>query len=459
MLHTHAAGSVVGMSQQPPPVLYVRAAHGDIAYRVAGDGPATLLLVNPMSRSIETLWDYPAWAALLARLARSHRLIVFDRRGAGVSDPLPSDVPPTWEDWLDDIVTVLDHLGVAEVALLAERDAAAASMLFAGSHPDRVRALVLGNTSARFRVAPGYPCGEGAVRSDQLSAMWSSAWGTADMVAQTRERLTSDPDYVRWVMRMQRVSYTPRRAGAEFRYIINFDARSVLASIRAPTLILHRREFAVIPVAHAEYLAAHVAGARLRVLPGSDLDVLVPGDDDTLAIIEEFLAGLGPVARSERALTTVLCLSIAQSAQLAANFGEVRWQDLLVRHRAIVRAELDRFQGREAECSRDRFQISFDGPARALRFARTVRQALRDQLRFEIRVGVHAGECVRAGAALGGPAVEVGAAVLAAAQPGEVLATAAVRDLGAGSGIEFREIGTQSLQGVAGSWTLYAVEE
>ncbi|TAN07860.1 MAG: alpha/beta fold hydrolase [Rhodanobacteraceae bacterium] len=452
------AGSIDALSQQPPPVMYVRAAHGDIAYRVAGDGPATLLLLNPMSRSVETLWDYPPWSAMLARLARTHRLIVFDRRGAGVSDPLPSDVPPTWEDWLEDIVTVLDHLSVAEVALLAERDAAAASMLFAASHPERVRALVLGNTSARFRAAPGYPCGESAERSDQLSAQWDRAWGTADMVAQTRQLLTSDPDYVRWVMRMQRVSYSPRRAGAEFRYIINFDARSVLASIRAPTLILHRRDLAVIPLAHARYLAAHVAGARLRVLPGSDMDVLVPGDEDTLARIETFLAGLGPVAHTTRALTTVLCLGIAQAEQLATSFGDARWQDLLVRHRAIVRAELGRFQGREADCSRDRFQISFDGPARALRFARTVRQALRDQLRFEIRVGVHAGECVRAGDALGGPAVEVGAAVLAAAQPGEVLATAAVRDLGAGSGIEFREIRTQSLTGVAGDWVLYAIE-
>ncbi|HWG66773.1 MAG TPA: alpha/beta hydrolase, partial [Rhodanobacteraceae bacterium] len=148
---------------------YARTPRGDIAYRVAGDGPANLLLVNPMSRSIETLWDYPANAAMLDTLAQGHRLIVFDRRGCGISDPLPSDVPPTWEDWLEDILTVVDHVGAGEVSLLAERDAAAASMLFAGSHPDRVRALVLGNTSARFRAAPGYPCGESDERSDQLS--------------------------------------------------------------------------------------------------------------------------------------------------------------------------------------------------------------------------------------------------------------------------------------------------
>lgn len=446
------------MSVSLPPIRYARTAHGDVAYRVVGKGPANLMLVNPMSRNIEMLWDYPASAAMLASLAQNHRLIAFDRRGCGISDPLPSDVPPTWEDWLEDILTVVNEVGVSEVALLAERDAAAASMLFASSHPDRVRALLLGNTSARFRVAPDYPCGESDARSDQLSAMWDSAWATESMVAQTREQLLHDPEYVRWVLKMQRVSYAPRRAGAEFRYIINFDARSVLSSIRAPTLVLHRQGFAVIPPAHAEYLAAHIAGARLVLLPGADMDVLVPGDAAALGPIEEFLAQLGPATHSTRALTTVLCLAVAEAEQLAANLGDTRWQDLMIRHRAIVRAELGRFQGREAAEPRGHFLASFDGPARALRFARAVRQTLRDQLRFEVRVGVHTGECVRSGEALSGPAVDVGAAVLAAAEAGEVLATAAVKDLGVGSGIEFREIGTQDLRGVPGRWPLYAVE-
>ena len=447
------------MSHPSPPVKYVRTPRGDIAYRVAGDGPANLLLVNPMSRSIETLWDYPANADMLDKLAQGHRMIMFDRRGCGISDPLPSDVPPTWEDWLEDILTVVDHLGATEVSLLAERDAAAASMLFAGSHPDRVRALVLGNTSARFRVAPGYPCGESDERSDQLSAMWDTAWGTERMVSQTREMLTSDPEYVQWVMRMQRVSYSPRRAGTEFRYIINFDARSVLSAIHAPTLILHRRDFAVIPVAHAHYLAEHIESAKLAVLPGSDMDVLIPGDDSTLDLIGRFLGSLGPVTRSERALTTVLCLAIAQSEQLAANLGPTRWQDLLVRQRAIVRAELARFDGHEAARSPDGFLVSFDGPARALRFARTLRQVLRDQLRLEIHAGAHTGECARAGDNLSGPAVEIGLAVLLAAQAGEVLATSAVKDLGVGSGIELRELGAQVLKGVPGRWELYALED
>jgi pimeloyl-ACP methyl ester carboxylesterase len=443
----------------PPPIRYIRSKHGDIACRVVGEGPATLLLVNPMSRNVEMLWDYPAWAALLDRLAQGRRLVVFDRRGCGISDPLPANVPPTWEDWLEDMLIVLDELEVREAALLAERDAAAASMLFAGSHPERVRALILCNTSSRFRVAPDYPCGESDERTDRLCDMWNDTWSTEGMVSRTRELLTADPEYLRWVMRMQRVSYSPRRAGAEFRYIINFDARTVLPSIHAPTLILHRREFAVIPPAHAQYLTAHINGARLELLPGGDMDVLVPGDERALGLIDGFLTGLGPSTHSARALTTLVWLDIAQSAQLAVNLGQARWQDMLVRHRAIVRAELERFEGHEGWSSEGGFLVSFDGPARAMRFARAVRQALRDHLRLEIRASVHTGECTRVDDRLTGPAVELGSAVLQAAQAGEVLATSAVRDLGIGSGIELRNLGRQTLQGTAGSQELYALED
>lgn len=443
----------------PPPIRYIRSRHGDIAYRVMGEGPASLMLVNPMSRNVELLWDYPPWAELLAQLAQGRRLIVFDRRGCGISDPLPANVPPTWEDWLEDMLIVLDELQVREVSLLAERDAAAASMLFAGSRPGRVRALILCNTSARFRVAPDYPCGESDARSDALCDMWSDTWSSEGMVARTREMLTADPEYLRWVMRMQRVSYSPRRAGAEFRYIINFDARTVLPSIHAPSLILHRRDFAVIPPAHAEYLASHIDDARLEILPGGDMDVLVPGDTHTLDLIDGFLTGLGPSAHSSRALTTLVWLDIAQSAQVAANLGEARWQDLLVRHRAIVRAELGRFEGHEGWRSEHGFLVGFDGPARAMRFARAVRQALRDHLRVEIRASVHTGECTRVDDRLTGPAVELGSVLLQAAQAGEVLATSAVKDLGVGSGIELRELGRQTLPGVAGSQDLYALAD
>lgn len=446
------------MSMQAPPIQYARTPHGDIAYRTLGEGPHELLLVNPMSRGIENLWDYPANAALLERLARFCRLTVFDRRGCGISDPLPANLSPTWEDWLEDMLAICDAAVIGSAALLAERDAASASMLFASSYPDRVRALLLCNTSACFRVAPGYPCGEKHERAERLSQQWEDTWGSADMVRATRPTLANDPAYVDWVTRMQRVAYSPRRAAAEFRYIINFDARSVLSSIRAPTLILHRREFAVIPQAHAYYLAEHIEGARLEFLPGSDLDVLLPGDDAVLALIESFLAKAGPVAGSERALTTVLCLRVANARQVAANLGDARWREVRGKMQMTVCAELSRFHGRAAEVDGNGCLVSFDGPVRALRFAASIQQTLRDQLRLEVRVGVHVGECERRGDALAGEAVEIGTAVTQAAQSGEVLVTGAVNKLVAGAGVELRSVGAQQLGGVAGAWELYALE-
>jgi len=446
------------MSMQAPPIQYASTPRGDIAYRTLGEGPRDLLLMNPMSRSIENLWDYPANAALLARLAGFCRLTVFDRRGCGISDPLPADLPPTWEDWLEDVSAVLDHLGIRDAALLAERDAAAAALLFASSHPERVRALLLCNTSARFRVAPGYPCGENHERSERLSRQWEATWGSVDMVRATRPTLANDPAYVEWVTRMQRVAYSPRRAAGEFRYIINFDSRAVLPSIRAPTLIMHRREFEVIPQAHAYFLAEHIADSQLEFLPGGDMDVLLPGDEKPLALIESFLAGARPPDAGERALTTVLYLRVANPRQMAANLGDARWREVKGKLQMTVCAELARFQGRAVEVDDKGCLASFEGPVRALRFAASIRQTLRDQLRLEIRVGIHIGECERSGEVLAGMAVDVGAGVLQAAQPGEVLATAAVSDLIAGSGVELRSVGGHRLDGGPGEWDLYALE-
>jgi pimeloyl-ACP methyl ester carboxylesterase len=445
------------MSTPRAPIQYASTAHGDIAYCMVGDGPLDLVLINPMSRSIENLWDYPANAELLEKLTRFCRLTVFDRRGSGISDPLPADLSPTWEDWLDDLLALLDQVGIADAALLAERDAAAAALLFASSHPERVRALVLCNTSACFRVAPGYPCGENQERAERLSQLWEDSWGTERMVAATRPTLAADPAYVDWVTRMQRVAYSPRRAAAEFRYIINFDARAVLSSIRAPTLILHRREFAVIPPAHAQYLAGHIAGSRLELLPGSDMDVLLPGDAAPLALVESFLATARPARRVASALTTVLCLRIADPRQVAANLGSARWRELKGKFQLTVCAELANFQGRAAEVDGNGCVASFEGPIRALRFAAAIRQILREQLRLEVGIGVHIGECKRRGDALAGEAVAVGGGVVQAAQPGEVLVTAAVGHLVSGTGMELRSVGAQRLDGVPGEWELLAL--
>ncbi|HET7562210.1 MAG TPA: adenylate/guanylate cyclase domain-containing protein [Rhodanobacteraceae bacterium] len=443
---------------EAPVTRYASTALGDIAYQVVGDGPIDLLLVNPMSRCIDMLWDYDPSAEMLQRLARGCRLILFDRRGCGISDPLPADLPPTWEDWLDDMLAVLDDVGARDVVLLAERDAASASLLFASSHPERVRALVLGNTSARFRVAPGYPAGERHERAAELAAVWEQYWGTEKMIARTRPALAGDPAYVRWMMRMQRTAYSPRRAGAEFRYIINFDARAVLNAISVPTLIMHRQDFDVVPVAHGRYLAEHIRGARLELLPGSDMDVLLPGDDEPLALIESFLADTRKARSDGTALTTILLADVPDEDRLVANLGSLHWNEWRSRRRTILQEALRQFHGRAVMQESNDLMVSFDGPARALRFAQSLRKEMRDRMQIEIRIGLHTGECVRTGGRLDGEAVQIGQDVLRAAKPGEVLASVEVRDLTAGSGIEFHSIGVHQLGGDAGERELFALE-
>lgn len=443
---------------EAPVTRYASTALGDIAYQVVGDGPVDLLLVNPMSRCIDMLWDYGPSAEMLMRLARTCRLILFDRRGCGISDPLPADLPPTWEDWLDDMLAVLDDVGTRNAVLLAERDAASASLLFASSHPERVRGLVLCNTSARFRVAPGYPTGESYERAAELSAVWEQYWGTDKMIARTRPALAGDPAYVHWMTRMQRAAYSPRRAGAEFRYIINFDARAVLNAISAPTLIIHREGFDVVPVAHGRYLAERIRGARFELLPGSDMDVLLPGDDEPLALIETFLAEAREAKPDGTVLTTVLLADVPNEDKLVANLGSLRWNEWRTRRRTILQEALRNFHGRAVVQESNDLMVSFDGPARALRFAQFLRKEMRDKMQIEIRIGLHTGECVRAGGRLDGTAVQIGQDVLRVAQSGEVLASVEVRDLTEGSGIEFHSIGLHQLSGDAGERELFALE-
>lgn len=443
---------------EAPVTRYAHTSHGDVAYQVFGEGP-DLLLVNPMSRSIQVLWDFPPMAHVLAQLGRGRRVILFDRRGSGISDPLPIDLPPTWEDWLDDISAVLDDLRVERAALLAERDSASASMLFATSHPERVSALVLCNTSARLRVAPGYPVG---VRHEQVEAFtqaWAATWGTEKMVASTRQQLVDNPAYVRWVMRMQRVAYTPRRAGEEFAYIVNFDARSVLTAINVPTLVLHRRDFAVVPLAHGEYLAAHITRARLEILEGRDMDVLVPGDEVPLRLIGEFLSEKRAQATDNRVLATVVFGDIPDAARLAVTLGGGNWKSFKERQSGIVHDAVQRFSGTQLSRGETGFSAQFDGPRRAINFARALRRDLRELLHLEIRMAVHAGEFERGQGALDGDGARTAAAMLAAAQPSEVLASLAAKDLLEGSGVELRELGRHRLQGVPGEWELFALAD
>jgi class 3 adenylate cyclase len=440
-----------------PPVHYARTPRGDIAYRIFGGGEIDAVWLQGMGRTIELIDDFAPMAEMLARMGRYMRLVMFDRRGTGISAPLAHGDPPSWEDWADDLRSVLDALGHSQVAILAERDAGGAAIAFAATHPQRVRALVLGNASARPRIAPDYPHGLTDERVDFLARLFADHWGTERFGVAMTPGLAGDRPYLDWFARMQRVSYTPARAKEEFLYTFNLDCRSLLAHVHCPTLVIARRQYPLMPIQHAQFLADHIAGSRFEVIPGNSSAVFLPNDTQVLDVVEEFLTGARAQSADDRVLATVLFTDIAGATERAAQLGDARWKDLLRRHHELVRAEIGRFRGREVDNAGDGFLVHFDGPARALRCAQAIRARLHDDLQIAIRAGVHTGECERLGEKLSGLAVHIGARIQGAARPGEVLVSQTVKDLVVGGGLAFREAGVHELKGVPDRWPLYAL--
>ena len=441
-----------------PETKYANGPKGDIAYQVIGDAPLDLVCVTGFSSHVDLWWDHPSVARFYERLASFSRLILFDRRGAGASDPVPMDALPTWEEWTDDLRIVLDTVGSERAAIFAERDAGVMGMLFTATHPHRVAALVLGNTSAKYRQADDYPAGHSPERAEALIQMIRESWGTERIVSFAMPSLELDKAFARWAAKFQRAAVTPRMAATYFRYVLGLDARSVLPLIRVPTLVLHRTDYALLKLQHGRYLAEHIAGARLIEVPGRDGYFFAEAADEVLDHIEEFLTGVRRRAASDSVLATVLFTDIVGATERAAALGDRAWRDLLDRHHALVRQHLVRFRGREIDTAGDGFLVAFDGPARAIHCAAGIRDALR-ALGIEIRAGLHAGECELIGEKVGGIAVHTGARVMAEAAPGEVLVSSTVKDLVAGSGIRFVPRGVHALKGIPGEWALFAVEK
>jgi class 3 adenylate cyclase len=439
-----------------PQTRYASLGEADIAYQVLGEGPLDLVYANGLTEHIDVQWEHPLMARFLERLASFSRLIMFDRRGAGASDPVPLDALPTWEEWADDLRAVLDAVGSERAAIYAELDAGAVGMIFAATHPERTSALILGNTAARYAQAADYPHGATPQMVDGIVDLFRATWGTEELIAAVFPSMASDPGFLRWRAKFTRASATPRTAAAQYRYIFGLDVRSVLPTIAVPTLVLHRSSFSLVPPEHGRYLASHIPGAKFVEVAGRDAWFFTEGAEEVLDEVAEFLTGARPPAAPDRMLATVLFSDIVASTETAARLGDRRWLALLDAHYAIVRAELDRFGGREIDTAGDGLFAAFVGPARAISCACAMRDAVRT-LGIEIRVGLHTGEVETAGEHLAGIAVHIGARVVAAAQPSEVLVSRTVADLVAGSGIPFRDRGTHPLKGVPGHWQLYAV--
>ncbi|HEX8100366.1 MAG TPA: adenylate/guanylate cyclase domain-containing protein [Actinomycetota bacterium] len=440
----------------PPPTRYARNGDLHIAYQVVGDGPIDIVLVDQWFSNVDAQWDFPPLARLLSKLASFSRLIMFDKRGTGLSDPVGIDALPTLEEWIDDLRAVLDEVGSERPVLLSGVGASLMTLLFAATYPYRTSALVLIDPFARGSRAPDYspglPLDELRAALPRIGAVWGTQGGLVNILAPT---LLSDERLVEQYQRYERQSASPGAAVAMIGMLYESDVRQVLPAIRVPALVICRANGARIPRQHGEYIAEHISGARYVEIPGSEQFIWAGDSDALVAEIQEFVTGARPEPEIDRVLATVLFTDIVGSTKRAAELGDRRWRELLAEHDRDVRDGLQRFRGREIKTIGDGFLATFDGPARAVRCAQWIRDSVASR-GIEVRAGLHTGEIELAGDDVAGIAVHIAARICAMAGAGEVLASNTVKDLVAGSGIEFEPRGAHSLKGVPGEWQIVA---
>jgi class 3 adenylate cyclase len=440
---------------EPSETRYARSGDVNIAYQVVGHGPLDLVLVFGWISNVELAWEEPHLRRFLERLASFSRLILFDKRGTGLSDRVSSNDLPTLEQRMDDVRAVMDAAGSERAALMGMSEGGPMCILFAATYPERTAALVTCGTYAKRRWSEDYPWAptdeERQVFYHAIEHRWGEELGL-DSLAPSR---VNDPALKRWLEAYMRRSASPSAALALARMNTEVDVRDVLASVRVPALIMHRDGDRDARIEEGRYIAARIPGARFVELHGMDHLPWIGDQDAVLDEIEEFLTGVRPIPQPDRVLATVLFSDIVGSTEMAAALGDERWRELLARHHALVRAELARFRGREIDTAGDGFLASFDGPARAVRCGSALTSAVRE-LGMEVRIGVHTGECEVMEGKLTGLAVHIGARVAAMAAPGTVLVSSTVRDLVAGSGIEFDDRGLHRLKGIEGEWRLFA---
>ena len=451
----HSKRQTVAAMDQPE-TRYVAVGDADVAYQVVGDGDIDLLYCYGLGSHLEMFWEVPETADYLHRLAAFSRLIFFDRRGTGASDGIARNAIPTWEEWTEDVMAVLDAVGSQRAAILASLDSGPIAIMFAAMHPERVSSLILLNTTARYSFSEDYLIGVSPENVEAFVALVRETWGSPDMARLTNPSLPSDSDLVRRLARVIRCSATPRTAAAQLDVTLRADARQALPLVQVPTLVLHSRENALVPVDHGRYLADNIVGARFVELPGGDIG-LTPAMYSLIDEVAEFITGERPAFEVDRILTTILFTDIIGSTELAADLGDQRWRAALDEHDQTIRNQLRRFRGREVNTTGDGFVISFDGPARAVRCAQAIIEATA-RSGFKLRIGLHTGECEVRGEDLGGLSVHIAARVGALARPGEILVSGTVKDLVIGSDIDFADRGERKLKGVPGDWKLFAVE-
>jgi class 3 adenylate cyclase len=432
-----------------PTTHYARSGDVRIAYQVVGHGPIDLILVPGFISNLDVYWEEPTLVRFLDRLGSFSRLVLFDKRGTGLSDRVGT--LPTLEERMDDVRAVLDAIGSDRAALFGISEGGAMSMLFAATYPERTRALVLYGAYGHFSswVLPPEMM---ASFIDQIDR----SWGTGASLKAFAPSKLSDERFMRWWSRFERSGASPSSVIALMRMNSEIDVRPILPAIRVPTLVMHRVGDSRVDVKAGRFIGAGIPGAKYVELPGSD-HLAWAGDVDRLADeIEEFLTGSRAEVEPERVLATVVFTDIVDSTKVAMELGDKRWKALLEQHNAVVRAELDRFRGREIKTLGDGFLATFDGPARAVRCATSMIESV-GALGLAMRIGVHTGELELSGDDIAGVAVHIAARVAALAEAGEVLVSTTVRDLVAGSNLRFADKGARALKGVGEKIRLFSV--
>jgi class 3 adenylate cyclase len=435
---------------------YTRLGRDRIAYQVFGAGPLSLVMISGSFGHVDTLWEDAAAALFLRTLASYSQVIRFDRRGTGASDPIPLAQLPPWESHAEELAAVLDEVGAEQVALMAQLDGGPLALFFAATRPERTSAVVLVNATARYLAADDYPIGIPREVAEALVAQVEQPWGTEALASMQVPSRAGDQRFRRWIAKLQRTMASPSAVEAYVRPIFQIDVRRLLPLIQAPTLVLHRRDFQLLPIAHGRYLAEHIPGAKLVELPGADGPLMWETPELALDLIEEFLTGVRRTAEPNRVLATVLFTDIVDSTKLASRLGDRRWRELLNTHDDVSRQLVEEFNGQLVQTTGDGILATFDGPGRGIRCATAIRDELRG-IGIQLRAGLHAGEVELRDSDIGGIAVHIAARVMAAAGPGEILTSQTVRDLVVGSDITLHDYGTQPLKGVEGSWQLFSV--
>jgi len=446
----------------PPETQYVDVGGAWVAYQIVEprqpdqDG-IDLVYMSGVASHVDLRWEARPFARFVDRLAAFARVILFDRRGSGASDPLPEAGDSAWEQWAEDLRHVLDAAGSQRPAVFATIDGGPVALMHAAAHPERTRALILANASARILAAPDYPQGLPQEQAEAMLDAFGRAWGKPDFAElyAPSAHLADDG----WFAKMQRASMTPRAARAALARTMQLDLRSVLPSIQVPTLVLHAVRTTAMPASQGRYLADHIAGAVYREFDSNEATFIFSSTDEVLDEVERFLTGRQTAPQPDRMLATVLFTDIVGSTQRVSALGDREWRRLLELHDRLAHQEITAFGGRVWKSTGDGMMATFDAPGRAIRCVLRLQQQLHDRLDVDIRAGLHAGEVEVRDDDVSGVAVHIAARVAQSAHGPDVVISRTVADLVAGSGFVLVDQGATRLKGLSGEWNLYRVDQ